>query len=135
MKKKICKQLKEIADKLPHVYEIVDTIEVKSGEDLNKMIEDKKQKEYNALKWHKKIVVQIKKHLAMLGFKKYKENDTLQFESQMHYKRKLKNYQFVNHYHKLKIAWKENCEEGVKNYINFTINAYNEQQKLFNSKN
>ncbi len=114
MKKSVAKKLRELAEHIPPVVMFEPKKVVKTGKELNAIIDQKAEEHYKALPWYEKIKVAIKQHGADLGIvepiepKHYDENQV--------FTQKRPTPKLVNHYKNLKREWEQYGQEGITRY-------------------
>lgn len=135
MKKHIAKNLRELAEHLPPVFEWIPNTETKTGAELNAIIIEQHAKQQASLSWHAKIINVARQHLADLGLKHLAPKTPELKDVNAQYKLKKKTIRLVNHYHKLKEAWERGGQDGITQYSKWAVMANQEQQKQANETN
>ena len=113
MKKHIAKNLRELAEHLPPVFELIPDIETKTGAELNAIIIEQHAKQQASLSWHEKIINVARQHLADLGMTSLAPKTPELKDVNAQYTLKKKTIRLVNHYHKLKEAWTHGGQDGI----------------------
>lgn len=129
MKKHIAKNLRELAEHLPPVYEWIPNTETKTGAELNAIIIEQHEKDQASLSWHQKVINVARQHLADLGLQHLAPKTPELKDVTAQYTLKKKTIRMVNHYHKLKEAWTHGGQAGIGQYAKWAVSANNEQQK------
>ena len=115
MKKKVAKKLRELAEHIPPVVMFEPKKVVKTGKELNEIIDQKAEEHYEALPWYEKIKVAIKQHGADLGIVEPLPEPKHYDEEQL-YTQKRPTPKLVNHYKNLKREWEQYGQEGITRY-------------------
>lgn len=114
MKKHTAKSLRELAKHIPPVISFEPKKVIKTGAQLNAIIDAEAEKAYNALPWYEKIKVAIKDHGADLGILDKKSPNY--FNPDKVYEQKQREPKLVNHYKNLKREWEHFGQEGISRY-------------------
>lgn len=115
MKKQVAKKLRELAEHIPPVVMFEPKKVVKTGKELNAIIDQKAEEHYNALPWYEKIKVAIKQHGADLGIVEA-QPEPKHYDANQVFTQKRPTPKLVNHYKNLKREWEAYGQEGITRY-------------------